>query len=178
MFDVTMGGADSNAYSSPQLAQEWFDLRLNSESWSSATQTNQECALVMATSQLDRLQFVGEPTTKTQRLSWPRQFVPVPDPSGIYWGQELRLREHYEDSNSIPNRIVEALYEITLLILTDNSLIEDTSLRQFKDLTVPGVVSLTINPNALPRLFNKNVKGLIDPYVKAKGFSVPIQRAH
>jgi len=176
-FDATVGGESSNSYSELASANTYFETRLNNASWTIADDPTKQSALVTGTSQIDRLQFIGEPTTKGQNLSWPRQFVPVPDPSGIYWGQELRLREHYEADNEIPRRILEALYEVSLLLLTDNSLIEDPSLRQFESLKVPGVVELEINANALPRLFNKNVRTLLDPYMKAKGISVPVLRA-
>lgn len=177
-FDYTIGGVNSNSYASSVATDEWMATRLNNTAWVDANESQRMSALVTGTSQLDRLQYIGEPTTKTQRLSWPRQFVPVPDPSGIYWGQELRLREHYEADNAIPERILEALYEVTLLLLTDNTLTEDASLRQFEDLEVPGVIKLKINSNALPRLFNKNVRTLLDPYLKAQGFSVPVVRAN
>tara|TARA_A100001011_G_C13962073_1_gene695697 strand:+ start:121 stop:660 length:540 start_codon:yes stop_codon:yes gene_type:complete len=177
-FDSSIGGVASNSYSSISNADEYFVTRLSSSVWTSADEPTKQSALVTATSQLDRLQFIGEPATQTQALSWPRDFVPVPDPSGIYWGQELRLREHYEPSNAIPKRILEALYEVCFLLLTDNTLTEDPSLRQFEELEVPGVVKLVINNNALPRLFNKNVRTLIDPYMKARNFAVPVLRAN
>lgn len=177
-FDYTIGGTNANSYIDVTTADTFFETRLNSTVWTDANDALKQSALVTGTSQLDRLHYIGEPTTKTQRLSWPRQFVPVPDPSGIYWGQELRLREHYEASNEVPERVLEALYEISLLLLTDNSLTEDPSLRQFEELEVPGVVKLKINSNALPRLFNKNVRTLIDPYLKSRNFTVPVLRAN
>lgn len=177
-FDATVGGASSNSYAEIASADDFFVTRLNSSVWSASDDATKQSALVTATSQLDRLQYIGEPATKTQALSWPREFVPVPDPSGIYWGQELRLREHYEKPTVIPKRVLEALYEVCFLLLSDNTLTEDPSLRQFENLEVPGVVKLTINSNALPRLFNKNVRTLIDPYMKARNFAVPVLRAN
>ena len=90
-FDYTIGGVNSNSYASSVATDEWMATRLNNTAWIDANESQRMSALVTGTSQLDRLQYIGEPTTKTQRLSWPRQFVPVPDPSGIYWGQEWRL---------------------------------------------------------------------------------------
>ena len=181
-LDATVGGTQSNSYSTVADADTFFETRIGNSTWVGSDTTTKESALVTATFQLNRLRFIGEPTDHTQYLAWPRRFVPQPDPTGVYYGQELRLRESYEKENEIPWRVLHATYEMALLLIGDPSLLGDAGLRQFKRVEVGsgsrgGIVALEINNAGLPRLMNKTIRGLIDPYTEAHSMSVPMMRA-
>lgn len=60
------------AYATRSQAQQYFDGRLNTQSWDSASPTDQQKALVQATTLIEQLNFAGERTVTTQALQFPR----------------------------------------------------------------------------------------------------------
>lgn len=68
------------AYITEIDAQTYFDGRLNTEPWDSATSGDRDKALSMATQLIDRLNFLGEKTDDSQALQFPRDAdVAIPD---------------------------------------------------------------------------------------------------
>lgn len=53
-------------------ANNYFDNRLDSGYWDEATDNDKRKALVMATRQIDRLNFLGDMAESSQRLQFPR----------------------------------------------------------------------------------------------------------
>lgn len=126
-------------------------------------------ALIMATRYLDQLMYLGERTLTTQKLSFPRMFLPDPDATGIYWGQALRLRTDYFDEHIIPDRVLFATYELAFKLLSDPELAGDPTVRQFKKVSIDGVLSVEFNSNALPRALDRNILNYLNPLLQSGG---------
>jgi hypothetical protein len=79
-LDVTAGGANSNSYATVAEVGTYIDEHFVPETvkakWQAATQAQKEASLIRATQLLDRhVRWVGEISTDTQALSWPRAFA-------------------------------------------------------------------------------------------------------
>lgn len=59
-------------YGSVAAAEEYFSLRLGSDSWSDATTADKLKSLIQATRAIDRLNFVSDKTSEDQLLQFPR----------------------------------------------------------------------------------------------------------
>lgn len=105
-IDATVGGADANAFVTIAACETYFDERLHVALWSAASADDKIRAVIMATRDISRLDFVGLRVTATQALSWPREYAPNPDTSGYddQW---------YED-DIIPERVKYATMELAL----------------------------------------------------------------
>ena len=126
-------------------------------------------SLIMATRYLDQLKYLGERTLTTQSLSFPRMFLPDPDAGSVYLAQALRLRTDYLDQNEIPERILFSTYELALKLLGDSELASDPSVRQFRKVSIDGVLSVDFNENALPRALDRNIMNFLGPLLKSGG---------
>jgi len=126
-------------------------------------------ALIMATRYLDQMMYLGEKTLATQKLSFPRMFLPDPDSGAIFYGQFLRLRNDYFDKEVIPDRVLFSTYELALRLLGDSELINDPSVRQFRKVNIDGVLSVEFNENSLPRVVDRNIINFISPLLKTGG---------
>lgn len=124
-------------------------------------------SLIMATRYLDQLSYKGERKTTYQKLSFPRMFLPDPDAAALYWGQALRLREDYLDDLTIPDRVTFATCELALRLLSDPELAGDPTVRQFRSVSIDGVLSVVFNENALPRALDRNIMNYISPLLKS-----------
>lgn len=142
-----------------------------------STYSDKSKALVMATRYLDQMNFLGERTTTSQKLSFPRMFLPDPDSSSVYWGQALRLRTDYFNAYTIPDRILFATYELALKLLSDPEIAGDPTVRQFRSVSIDGVLSVVFNENALPRALDRNILNYLGPLLKSgNSLSVALQR--
>lgn len=120
---ATAQATNANAYVSRSDAQSYLDGRLDVAEWTDATNVDTDRALIMATGRLDIEEFVGSPTTFTQRLQWPRGNVPDP------WGS-------YYASDTIPRLIEEATAELALAYLKSGASLDDTGLEGFNNVKV------------------------------------------
>jgi hypothetical protein len=141
-----------------------------------STYSDKAKALIMATRYLDQLMYFGERTTTTQKLSFPRMFLTDPDATAMYWGQALRLRTDYFDENTIPDRILFATYELALRLLSDPELTGDPTVRQFRKVSIDGVLSVEFNSNSLVRPLDRNILNYISPLLKSGGSSTVLLR--
>ena len=126
-------------------------------------------SLIMATRYLDQLKYLGQRTLTTQKLSFPRMFLPDPDAGSVYLAQALRLRTDYLDQNLIPDRVLFSTYELAFKLLSDPELSSDPSVRQFRKVSIDGVLSVDFNENALPRALDRNIMNFISPLLKSGG---------
>lgn len=131
-FDATLEGAAANSYITEAEAAAYFDGRLNADPWTNAAQGTRQRALVMATTRLERVTWLGSPTTTTQRLKWPRSGVR--DELGTLF-----------TGDTIPRPLQEATCELALHLLrlgsTDPAAADDLA----------GIESITIGPLSLTR---------------------------
>ena len=177
-LDSTVKGANSNSYASRYEANAYFADRLGASTvWDSADDANKDASLIMATRHLDNMLFKGERTTTTQKLSFPRQFLPDPDSTAVYWGQQLRLRTDYFNADLIPDRVLFATYELAFRLLSDNELLGDPSLRQFKKVDVSGVIAIELDKQGLSRVIDRQIMHYINPLLKTgDSLSVRVKR--
>lgn len=71
-LDATVGGANSNSYTTLEYANPFFEKMLLPNAWDSAVPDDQERALMTATQWLEEYDYVGRAATLTQALKWPR----------------------------------------------------------------------------------------------------------
>lgn len=104
---TSAGSASANAFVSQDDADTYLDNRLNSSSWSGASDDDKARALIEATRDLSVLNWDGRRVDDTQSLAWPRQLVHDPDdPNYGYFG-----------STEIPQRVKDATCELALEFL-------------------------------------------------------------
>jgi hypothetical protein len=82
----------------------------------------------------------------------------------------------YLDEATIPDRVTYATCELSQKLLASNTVFDDPSLRQFKELQVEGVVKLVINSNSLDRVLDRNIKGFLSPLMESGGLGVRLRR--
>jgi hypothetical protein len=69
---ATAGASNANSYLTVAAGDDLANVYLGTLSWSSASTDNKGRALIMATRYLDELDWIGERTSTTQALDWPR----------------------------------------------------------------------------------------------------------
>lgn len=133
---ATDGADNANSYCSTTFADAYFETRLGSSSWASAT--DPEAALIQATRILDyNFDWTGYRHSSTQSLGWPRDFVPHPD------SRWITLDGQYIDNTVVPNQIREATCEMAYFLVTNGGYVGETS--DLSSLTV-GPIKLGMKP--------------------------------
>ncbi|MGB0878685.1 MAG: DnaT-like ssDNA-binding protein [Mycobacterium sp.] len=104
---ATVGSATANSYDEVANITTYIEGRLNSSAWDSASGDTQNRAAVEATRTLELMPWRGTRVDATQALAWPREYVPIRDPS-------TASASSYYSSTAIPTDIKEALAELAL----------------------------------------------------------------
>lgn len=140
----------TNSYVTVAEADAYFENRLDVAAWTNANSTQKSQALMTATSMLDNITWVGFVVSESQTLAFPR--------SGIYYDPFLGMSKAL-DETTVPNRIINATYELAYHLLNNDGLLDDTG--QVKDLSV-GSINLTLitNPRKIPNTVDKLIKPL------------------
>ena len=176
-LDATVKGTSSNSYATRANAVAYAGDRLGQAAWSAASDSDKDKSLIMATRYLDQLLWRGERTTSTQALSFPRKYVPDPDSTASYWGQNIRLRQDHFDSDTIPNRVLFSVYELSFRVFSDNELLGDPSLKQFTNVNISGVLSIDVDRAGLTRILDRNILNFISPLLTSgDAYSVKLRR--
>lgn len=63
---------DANSYVTVAMADDYFNNRLNSDSWTALSNDNKGRALIEAANRIEAYRFHGSPAWPKQRLKWPR----------------------------------------------------------------------------------------------------------
>jgi hypothetical protein len=158
---ATVGGATSNSYVTIAEADTYFAERLQVTNWTGANEDVQGRAVIAATRQLDREQFVGEKSDTAQALKWPR--IAAYDEDGYEYA-----------SDAIPTPIKHATFELALRLLNQNAdsadLLAGSGLESFKRVKV-GPIEVeprhAYDPSDLP----DSVLDLIEHVVTTAAFS-------
>jgi len=133
-LDATVGGANANSYVTLAVAQQYFDDRLYTDAWDTATEETQQSALIMACRWIEQETFVGSPATSTQALAWPRYSVEKKN-GGYYLSTE------------IPALLQQAQCDLALALLSDSSLTETGDMSGFDSMQL-GSLAVTLRTNA------------------------------
>lgn len=146
----------TNSYVTVAEADSYFADRLNATAWTSADAALKGQALITAATLLDEQRWIGTAVGEDQPLAFPR--------SGEYFDPRAGASVYL--SASIPNRIINANFELALHLLLNDSLLEDTG--GVSSLSV-GTIQLTSikSANRIP----KTVKTLITPLLVNAGSS-------
>jgi hypothetical protein len=99
---ATVGSASANSFVTLAEADAYMDGRLNGSAWESATEDNQNRALVEATRELSARTWKGRRVDDTQALAWPRQWAGDPDSP----------LQGYFDTDVVPQRVKDACCEL------------------------------------------------------------------
>lgn len=165
-LDATAKGADANSYVTVAEATAYFEGRLDSAgTWDAAVSgaTTEDVALVMATARLELEDYAGIPTTTTQRLKWPRL--------GTY-----DSKGDYLDSDVVPRCVKEATYELALALLQNESLLDETGLKAFTQVSA-GSLSFTLHGQLADSGLPKVVRQLLAPVRTSSNNSAHIVRS-
>ena len=149
-LDATVGGNSSNSYLSVADADAIIDERVGDTSaWTDAETSDKEKALISATRRLDQQTFQGCKTVSTQSLKWPR-YETYDDDGYVY------------ASDAIPAPIKHATAELAFVLISDPTLIDDTGLEAFDQIST-GDTSITPKQRqagTLPAHVQRYLRGL------------------
>lgn len=102
-LDATVGGANSNSFITVATANSIAENTLNVTTWTGASADDKARALIMSTTDLQPLAWVGTRATETQALAWPRT-------DAVINGRTIA-------DNVIPREIQQATFDLALSIL-------------------------------------------------------------
>jgi hypothetical protein len=117
-----------NSYATVAEADAYHDNRLDVAAWTDAPTLEKEKALITATAHLDGMTWVGVAVDAAQLLAFPRR--------GTYMDPRLGMLVTIP-TNSTPDRILKACYELAYHFLNNDGLLDDTGL--VDDLEITGV---------------------------------------
>lgn len=151
----------TNSYVTYNDAVAYFETRLDSNAWVEATVEDRESAIVTATLMLDENQFIGVAVSSNQSLAWPRKDVTYFEPKLGF--QQTVLTTEY------PKRLKMATYELTLHLLTNENLLDNTT-QTFERIKVGPIEieDLTKDVTKIPLMPNR-VKSFIKPLLVDQG---------
>jgi hypothetical protein len=143
-----------NCYVTRSEANAYFTDRLDIAAWTDATDPQKDQALVTATRKLDNLNWAGQAISESQALAFPR--------SGTYYDPKLGYMTSLPPS--VPQRVIDATYELAYHLLNNDGLLDDTG--SLTNLSV-GQISLSLKKEA--STFPAMVKALINPLLSSGG---------
>ena len=124
-IDATVGGAASNSY----LSLAAFRARADDTALSGVAGLSVDAtaarALLQATARLDLEPWAGTRASTTQKLAWPRAYVPDPDRRldySAFGGRDPLGYVQTVDSTIVPERVLAACAELALQLLNGASL--------------------------------------------------------
>lgn len=164
-IDATVGGASANSYITRANATTYFDERLNSGAWTSASDADKDRALIQATRRLDQEDWQGVRVTTGQALDWPR-----------YWATDEDGEEYAADA--IPQPIQDATCELALRFLNDGTTdtLADTGLEEFAEAKI-GPMEVKRNRSYKAGQLPENVMRLLANVVRSSTSSRRVMRA-
>jgi hypothetical protein len=110
---ATVGGSSSNSYLTISAADTIAATILGPLAWDDATTNEKTRALITATRGLDTLTWIGQRTTDTQALDWPREYVTC---GGVTYAND-----------EIPAPIQQATFDLANTLLTTPTLLQSPS---------------------------------------------------
>lgn len=139
-----------NSYVTLAEANIYFEDRLDVSAWTAATDAQKSQALVTATMLLDSQDWLGTVRADNQSLAFPR--------AGTY--NDPKLGKDIELSDTVPNRIINAVFELAHHLLNNDGLLDDTG--TVSELSV-GQINLNIrsSPQKIPSFIKKNIRPLL-----------------
>lgn len=106
---ATAGASNANSYLTVAAANAIATGMVGSLSWATATSDAKAQALITATNGLETLEFIGERSTSTQALSWPRRYAECGDKAPA--------------DDAIPREVELATFDLANALLTNPALL-------------------------------------------------------
>lgn len=113
-----------NTFCGLDYADEYHGRRLNNSLWRNADEDTRTSALYWATDILNRQDWVGNPVSYKQSLTWPRKYVPNRlsvhrewDKSGFFGDHDSIHNIEYLPETQVPVEIQEATAELAQFLL-------------------------------------------------------------
>lgn len=167
VLDATTGGASANAYADLAAVNAALEGRLHTDAWDTADTATQEAAIAWATAILDALRWKGRRATTTQRLRWPRSYVPDLDPPHSGYDPDYSLGGYYQwyylPNDAIPPFLIRATAELAFSLLADDRT-ADAETKGLRALSV-GPLSMTFDPADRRKPLPDEVRRIIKPYL-------------
>lgn len=141
-----------NSYISLEVADAYFERRMDAAAWTSAPDETKEQALMTATLQLENLSWSGSIASSTQPLAWPRM--------GEYY--DPRIGYSVSMGSDIPQRIQYATAELAYHLLNNDGLLDDTGRVvnvQVGSISLDRIIQATLMPLAVKRLITPLLNG-------------------
>ena len=139
---------NENSYVTRAEANTYFTDRLNSDTWTNATDTEKDSALIQATQIIDQKDFLGYKSVSTQTLKFPRIGL-------IYDGVDV-------DGSTVPKRVKDAVCELAIWCLSEDYT-EPDDLANYKTIKI-AVIQVETRGNGvkgLPPMVSK----LLSPFM-------------
>lgn len=140
---ATAGASNANSYLSVAGADSIADGMVGTLAWTSATSDNKIRALITATNGLETLKWIGNRTTTTQALSWPREHAECGDKS-------------YTDAE-IPREVELATFDLANALLGDPTLLRSASTKEALVAGIPNRDLRRVKLDVLEIEWNTNV---------------------
>jgi len=142
---------DTNSYVTRASADTYFEDRLDASAWNDATDAIKDQALITATQLLDNQQFTGYMVASDQALAFPRV--------GEYFDPRVGAIVIFE-SDVVPDRIITANYEMSLHLLNNSGLMDDTG--TVRSLVVGDIeLEYIKNPSKIPNIVTQFIQPLL-----------------
>ena len=117
----------TNSYVSLKEATAYFENRIDASAFQTATDEMKSQALITATMLLDNYSYIGQSVSPPQPLAFPR--------IGSYF--DPKTGTQVEFSNTVPDRIIKATYELAYHLLNNDGMLDDTG--YIKEITVASI---------------------------------------
>lgn len=151
----------ANSYSSRADATAYFADRIGSSAWTDATDANKDASLVTGTRMLDRQVWAGDKTDAAQPLEFPRTGLTDKDGNDVA-------------SDEIPSEILEALYELALILLADSTQAAATSTASSIKRLKAGSAEIEYFKGGKGTTFPSVVQKLIVPFLGSTGLAAGV----
>jgi hypothetical protein len=141
-----------NSLALPSEGDEYFSTRVDSEAWLTANYARKAAALVTGTGIFDELLWIGVAVSDTQLTAFPRK--------GSYFDPRLGMTVTL-DGTFTPKRVMTALFELSLHLLNNEDLLNDTG--SIETLKLSGIELKEIKSVAtLPAAIKRIVRPLLE----------------
>ena len=145
---IHLTGEEANSFSSLMDAEDYFDLRVDTDEWDVATDDKKIIWLVMATNRLKMEDWEGSLVDEDQALPFPRK--------GIV---DREGREYATDAH--PREVIHSQYEIALLISKNEAWFADRGTEGWDVIHGVGEPSDNLMANDLPQIVKRLLATLL-----------------
>jgi len=133
---------NTNSYVTVANADDYFETRIDSANWDSASNNDKEDALVTATQIIDNNPWIGSAVSSSQALAWPRKNARYYD---LRMGQEISISD-----STVPDLVKIGVYEQALHLLNNEDLLAQTT-QTYESISI-GSISLSDSNNDVTRI--------------------------